>query len=65
MKNLFLAGLIAVSLGLSACAHKRCGSCCKDGACKMEAGKEGCKEGCTMKHDHKAAPEEKKAEDKK
>lgn len=63
MKNLFLAGLMALSLGLSACAHKHCGGCCqhscKDGSCKMEQ-KESCKDGCKMKQEG-----EKKAEDKK
>lgn len=54
---------MALSLGLSACAHKHCGGCCqhscKDGSCKMEQ-KESCKDGCKMKQEG-----EKKAEDKK
>ncbi len=48
MKNLFLAGLMALSLGL-----------CKDGSCKMEQ-KESCKDGCKMKQEGEKKAEDKK-----
>lgn len=60
LKNLVLVGFVALSLGLSSCAHKRgcCASKCKEGGCKMmDADKDGCK--------MNQAPEVKKTEDKK
>ncbi|MCK6597747.1 MAG: hypothetical protein L6Q37_05235 [Bdellovibrionaceae bacterium] len=48
MKSLIMSGLMALSLMMSACAHHRC-HCnhgCKDGACKVEAGKADGKGGC-------------------
>lgn len=62
MKKLALVGLLVLGFSFSACVHTghHCGHSCKDGSCKMEHHKEGCKDGCKMKHDEAGKTEEKK-----